>query len=120
VDRLPLEPGVEMEKLIHQPHQLKAQPPAGGAVFHLRQLAAALLELVVTAAGRLFPARRLTKMESGASHPPHRNRSLKCPLSTSRRACPKRASSDGLQDSSPIGTPGLQKLLEAFAARGVF
>src|SRR5579871_2319365 len=108
-----------MAKVVHQPHPPTVELPARAA-FRLRQLAAALVKFVAPAAGHLFPARRLTKMELGAFHPPHRHRSLKCPLSTSRGACPKRASSDRLQDGSPSGAPDLQKLLEALAARRVF
>lgn len=109
-----------MAKLVHQLHQRTAELPAQAAAPLLRQLAAALLELVARAAGHLFPARRLTKMELGAFHPPHRHRSLKYPLSTCRGARPKRARSDRLQDGSPGGAPYFQKLFEAFAACRVF
>jgi hypothetical protein len=109
-----------MAKVVHQLHQPTVELPARVAAFHLRQLAAALVELVAPTAGHLFSARRLTKMGLEAFHPPHRHRNSKCPLSTSRGACAKRTSSDRFQDSSPSGAPDLQKLLEAFAARGVF
>jgi hypothetical protein len=109
-----------MEKLVHQLHQPTVELQARAAAFHLHQLAAALVEQMAPVAGLLVPARRPTKMGLGAFHLPHRHRNSKCPLSTSRGACAKRTSSDRLQDSSPSGAPDLQKLLEAFAARGVF